>query len=210
VIKSASYDSSAGIYTFVRDSTSYYTYQGIKVSANAALDPKVYIPMPFLGPEDLKIYGEIAVLGWKNYSFLYEKRSERMPIMVGLNLPAFRLLDVLSIEVEYYNSSFINSYYSQYRGAGLPIPQFPSFGDAGGSATPAEVRQYESDARLDNWKWSVYAKKQVVKGIEIYAQAASDHIRTINAEAGPMPAMSPITNRNGKDWYYILRLQFGI
>jgi hypothetical protein len=209
VIESATYDTTLGAYVYEKDSSSFYTFQGIKVSANASVDPKAFVPMPFLGPEDLKLYGEIAVLGWKNYSYMYEKRTERMPIMVGLNLPAFKLLDVLALEVEYYNSPWINSFYSQYRGAGLPIPMIPGI-DQDGTADQATVDQYASDVRRDNWKWSLFARKQVVKGIEIYAQAASDHIRTINAEAGPMPAMTPITNRNGKEWYYIVRLQFGI
>lgn len=208
VITSATYDPVNQAYTFTRDSSSYYTYQGIKVSANASFDPKAYVDLPMLGSEDLKVYGEIAVLGWKNYDYLYEKRTERMPIMGGINLPTFKLLDVLSLEVEYYNSPWINSYFSQYRGSGMPIPIFPGAED--GSASSEEVAQYASDSRRDNWKWTVFAKKEIVKGIEIYGQAASDHIRTINAEAGPMPAMSPITNRNGKDWYYIMRLQFGI
>jgi hypothetical protein len=207
VITSASYDTVNSTYVYTRDSSSYYTFQGIKLSANAAFDPKAYIPMDFLGPQDLKVYGEIAVLGWKNYSYLYEDRTERMPVMVGVNLPAFKVLDVLSLEVEYYNNRHINSYYSQYRGSGLPIPMFPG---VEGQATLDEIAQYESDSKRDNWKWSVFAKKEIVKGIEIYAQAASDHIRPINAEAGAMPAMTPVTNRNGKDWYYIIRLQFGI
>lgn len=209
VITSAVYDSVAEAFTYTRDSSSFYTFQGLKVSANASLDPKAFIPMDFLGPQDLKLYGEVAVLGWKNYSYLYDKRSERMPIMVGFNLPTFKLLDLLAFEIEHYNSRFINSFYSQYRGAGLPIPMFPG-ADSEGAITPADLKQYEKDASEDNWKWSIFAKKQIVKGVEIYAQAASDHIRTINAEAGPMPAMTPITNRNGKEWYYILRLQFGI
>jgi hypothetical protein len=209
VITSAVYDSANATYVYQKDSSAYYTFQGLKLSANATLDPKALIPMEFLGPEDLKLYGEVAVLGWKNYPYLYEKRSERMPMMVGFNLPTFKLLDVLSIEFEYYNSRFINSFYSQYRGAGLPIPMFPG-ADAEGAVELDALKQYEKDAKEDNVKWSVFAKKQIVKGVEVYAQAASDHIRTINAEAGPMPAMTPITNRNGKQWYYILRLQFGI
>lgn len=208
VITSAVYDTINESYIFTRDSSSYYTFQGLKLSANAAFDPKAFIPMDFLGSEDLKVYGELAVLGWKNYPYLYDKRSERMPIMIGINLPTFKLLDVVSLEIEHYKSRYINSFWSQYRGAGLPIPMFPGAED--GAASPDEIKQYESDAKQDNWKWSLFAKKEIVQGVEVYLQAASDHIRTINAEAGPMPAMTPVTNRNGKEWYYIFRLQFGI
>lgn len=187
----------------IRDSSERYTFKGVKVTANASFDPKAYIPMDFLGSEDLKIYGELAVLGWKNYPYMYEKRTERMPVMGGINLPTFKLLDVLSFEIEYYNSPFFNSFKEPLYSA-LPIWQLPDYAD------PASVEQYEAAAKRDNWKWTVYGKKQITKGIEIYAQAASDHTRTFHVLEGLLPTMVPITNRNGKDWYYLVRFQFGI
>ncbi len=194
-------------YTYTRDTSSYYTFRGVKVSANASIDPKAYLPMSFLGPEDLKLYGEIAVLGWKNYSYLYEKRTERMPVMVGFNIPTFKLLDVLSIEGEYYNNQFVNNYRSLVYGS-VPIWNLPGFD---GSPVPvATYKAEQNNIKQDNWKWSLYGKKEVTKGISLYGQVASDHIRTITTENGPFPAFVPVTNRNGKEWYYIIRLDFGI
>ncbi len=189
----------------IRDSSSRYTFQGIKVTGTASFDPKAYVPLPeaFFGPEDFKVYGEVAVLGWKNYPFLYEKRTERMPIMGGVNIPTMRLLDVLSFEIEYYNSPFFNSFKEPLYSA-LPIWQLPDYSD------PASVAAYEAAAKRDNWKWTVYGRKRITRGVEIYAQAASDHIRTFHVLEGLMPTMVPITNRNGKDWYYLIRFQFGI
>jgi hypothetical protein len=189
----------------IRDSSSRYTFQGVKLTANASFDPKAFIPLPeaYFGAEDLKLYGEVAVLGWKNYDFLYEKRTERMPMMAGINIPTLKLLDVLSFELEYYNSRFFNSFKEPLYSA-LPIWQLPDYSDS------ASVARYESAAKRDNWKWTVYGKKRITKGIDIYAQAASDHIRTFHVLEGLLPTMVPITNRNGKDWYYLVRLQFGI
>lgn len=202
-------------YRVDRDSSHHYTFQGIKVSANASVDPKAFFPMDFLGPEDLKIYGEIAVLGWKNYPYYYEKRTERMPIMGGINLPTFKLLDVLSLEVEYYNNQFANNYRDVLYDA---YPTWPIFNDASGYPTKAELEAVIATAAdydkswndRDNWKWTVYGKKEVTKGIRIYAQAASDHLRTFNFNFGPFPAYVPVTNKNGKEWYYLVRLEFGI
>jgi hypothetical protein len=188
---------------YIRSTSERYTFQGVKVTATAAFDPKAYVPMSFLGPEDLKIYGEIAVLGWKNYGYLYEKRTERMPVMMGVNLPAFKLLDVLSLEVQHYDSPFMNDF-SQVLYGGLPIWNLPNLQD------PTAVAAYEAAAKRDNWKWSVYAKKEVTKGINIYAQAASDHFRPIHMLEGILPMMVPVTNGNGKEWYYIVRVSFGI
>lgn len=202
------------VYRYDRDSTSFYTFQGVKVSANASIDPKAYIPMSFLGPEDLKVYGEIAVLGWKNYSYLYEKRSERMPIMVGVNIPTFKLLDVLSLEVEYYNSKFVNNYRNVIYDA---IPTWYRTEELTETADPnvyiATEEDYnfnESWTKRDNWKWSLYGRKEVIKGVRVFAQAASDHMRPYTFDLGAFPAYVPVTNRNGKDWYYIVRLEFGI
>ena len=208
IITGVTYDSTSQFYTYTRDSTSYYSFQGIKLSATLSVDPKAYIPMPFLGPEDLKVYSEIALLGVKNYGYMYEDRTERMPVMVGINLPTFKLLDVLSVEVEHYKSKFVNNYKNPLW-ASVPL-WFPP-GIDGQSVEPAWVVENESLVRRDDWKWSVYAKKEITKGINIYAQAASDHIRTIGADFGaPSPTYVPITNRNGKEWYYIVRLDFGI
>jgi hypothetical protein len=206
VIISSSYDSASQTYSVVRDSNSYYTFQGVKVMASASFDPKAFVPMPFLGAEDLKLYGEIALLGVKNYGYLYEDRLERMPVMVGINLPTFKLLDILSVEVEHYNSKFVNDItklvYSQ-----SPIWNVP---DDGSLDSQEDYNLTQGEINRDNWKWSVYGKKTITKGIEIYGQAASDHLRTINLNGGPLPTMVPVTNRNGKDWYYLIRLQFGI
>ena len=211
-------DSGSGEYRYRidRDSNQYYTFQGIKLSANASVDPKAFIPTgDLLGPEDLKVYGEIALLGVKNYPHYYEKRTERMPVMMGVNLPAFKLLDVLSLEVEYYNNQFANNYSNVLYDA---YPTWPEFNDATGYGTLAELQAVVDAEKAyndkwnshDNWKWTVYAKKNVTKGVRIYAQAASDHLRTINFNLGPFPSYVPVTNKNGKEWYYLIRLEFGI
>lgn len=205
---SANYAYSDGpfYYNYTRDSSSYYTFQGVKLIGRASFDPKAYISLPMLGAQDLKLYGEIAVLGVKNYDFLYDKITERMPVMVGFNLPTFKLLDVLSFELEYYNSSLPNSMNTPINSS-LPIGDY--LGGTGG-VTQGDIDQFNSDIRNDNWKWSVYTTRTVTKGLQIYGQIASDHIRTINYNRGASPTYAPVTNRNGKDWYYLVRFEFGI
>ncbi len=118
--------------------TSYYTFRSTKVMARAAISPLRFVPdfkirppiifgdHPFFGSQDLKIYGEIAVLGTQNYmaydSFAqkasinpytgdstfspipgtgkpspdsvnyYNNIKDRMPVMLGVNLPTTPLL----------------------------------------------------------------------------------------------------------------------
>jgi hypothetical protein len=80
----------------VRD-TIKYTYRGVKTIARIMFDPAAFFTPSFrsgaklfLGKEDLKLYGEIAVLGWKNYPGWYKNFNERVPAMFGFNCPTFQ------------------------------------------------------------------------------------------------------------------------
>ena len=71
-------DNSTKYFTENGDSA-FYTYRSIKLMGRASLNPQRFIPefklplpqffgtAPFFGKEDLKVYGEISVLGLKNY-----------------------------------------------------------------------------------------------------------------------------------------------
>ncbi|MEO6097454.1 MAG: hypothetical protein ABIW76_18105 [Fibrobacteria bacterium] len=205
-------DGSGGeYYLYTYDTSSYYTFQGLKIGGRISLDPKAFLRETSMGPQDLKIYAEVAVLGWKNYPFLYEKRSERMPMMAGFNFPTFRLLDLLSIEVQYYKSGFENNIYqvfmSQVPTWTLVDPSGLALGK-GYAAVAAKAAEQNERIAGDNLKWSVYAKKEVYKGLRLYAQVASDHMRPTDVNQNPFSV--PVTNGNGKEWYYLLRLEFGI
>ena len=52
------------------DSTGHYTFAGTKLMARASFDPKPFFKSfadRFLGPNDLRIYSEAAILGLKDY-----------------------------------------------------------------------------------------------------------------------------------------------
>jgi hypothetical protein len=194
---------------YIYDTTSFYTFQGVKLMARASFDPKAYVTMDMLGPQDLKVFGEIALLGVKDYDFYYEKKTERMPVMFGFNAPTFRFLDVLSFQMEYYNSPFPNSIENAYR---YQMPTLP-FVNSGPSGTISEqdpnlFKRDLDEVTKDNWKWSLLAKKTVVRGLTIYAQAANDNQRLVNWKAEQ--SYAPVTNIEWKDWYYMMRLEMGI
>jgi hypothetical protein len=195
-----------GPYIYLRDTTRFYTFQGIKAMGRISFDPKIFLggPGPF-GPQDLKIYAEAAVLGWKNYPVLYAKRSERMPVMAGFNFPTFGFLEVLSFEVEHFGSRVPDNIAQVYTNL-LPIPEFYSK-----FKSVDTLSHYDPDDPAlsdDDWKWSLYARKRVFGGLRIHAQAASDHMRP--TEYNLQPFWMPVTNRFGKDWYYLVRLEMGI
>jgi hypothetical protein len=175
------------------------TFRGTKGMARVTFDPKALFNASVFGDEDLKLYCEAAFLGFKNYPVWWEKPLERMPVMFGLNLPAFKLLDVLAVEVEYYKSPYINTAENAWRYRS-PLP---FTGLAGHSKIEDVVPKHD-----DDWKWSVYASKKFGR-MRISAQVASDHILKTPYVPGP-PTSAKYTEicPGTKDWYWMLRAMF--
>ena len=173
-------------YTVGGDTTSkYYTFRGIKIMGRLSFDPKPFIPGSgsIFGKEDLKIYGEAAILGLQNYpandsanSFLsthnniwgYDSLKNKIPVLLGFNVPMFKVLDVFSVEAEWYGCPYPNNYATELgkgNSQSLPLPDWYGRGDRG------YVVQ-------DNWKWSVYLKKMFMnEHFGVIVQCARDHIR---------------------------------
>lgn len=181
---------------------SYYTFKGFKAMGRAAINPQAWLQSELLGPQDLKIYGELAILGVQNYPFYYEKITERMPIMLGFNLPTFKLFDVFSIEVEYYKSKFQNNIRDVFQ-LSYPKWQLPP-----GVTTTTYQALVDSTTieTEDDLHWSIYAKKSIYEGVSLFVQAASDHMRVMSFNAEPSDL--PVT-RKPSQWYYVARLEMG-
>jgi hypothetical protein len=160
----------------------YYTPAGIMLMTRASLDLKKLLPADNLSPEDLRLYAEVAVLGVQNYPVYYKKITERMPVMVGFNLPTFRLLDLFSVQFEYFNSPNLNNTYTVgQKNWALPyLPEDNAFSE----------KEWNDLTKKDNLSWSILARKRVLGGLSLNAQVARDHMRTI-----------------GTDWYYGSRFE---
>jgi len=89
--------------------TTRYSLQGTKLMAMFSLDLKRLLGFRSMGPNDFKLYGELAVLGTKNYGTVYNDITQRIPVTVGFNLPTFGWLDLFSLEVEWYGAKYRNS-----------------------------------------------------------------------------------------------------
>jgi hypothetical protein len=188
----------------ITSDTSYYTFKGIKAMARLSIDTKVLLPKngipSFFGREDCKLYAELAVLGVQNQGACYDKLVERMPIMAGFNFPAFNFLDVISCQMEYYQSPYPNDYgntftYSQ-PGFAAPI----SYNDQQNPSPRLE--QYKHD----NWKWSVYVNKFFgpSKHFGIVGQAARDHWRTMSTFEGNRDYGDALIKT--RHWYWATKL----
>ena len=166
-----------------------WTFKGVKAMGRVAVNLGSMIPEAYRGPEDLRVFAEAAVLGWENQPIYYAKRSERIPVMVGINLPTAKALDVLTVQGEYYKSPYNDI--DLYNLSSLPIWK---------TATTDSVH-------ADDFRWAVYAKKSVNKAMTAYAQVASDNFRLTD---GSLKMSSVPLIHSPKDWYYLVRLEFNL
>ncbi len=168
--------------------------QGIKLMARAAVDLGFLIPERVRGPEDLRLFGEVGVLGVEDQPYYYEKLTERMPVMAGFNLPTLQLLDVISLQVEYYSSPFNGI--KAYTESSLPI------------WTVQDYQTRDADAlKVNKWKWSAYASKQLNRLLKLNAQVANDHLRLRTFDASL--SQYDLT-QSPNNWYYLVNMEMSL
>jgi len=213
--------------------TTFFTHQGTKLDATLSLDlKKLFGGMGSLGEDDLKLYGEAALLGWTNYGKAYGKISERIPVMVGFNAPTWRLLNHLSVEVEYYGAKYRNDLallgYNDIvadwtkQEHPIPSPKPPSNSNYGidslgyfkklngDSVYVGGTAMDKSNVTKDNLKWSVYVDKIVANHIQFVGQIANDHYRPRPVASGLISSLGGTAEAfaSPKDWYYMIRVGY--
>jgi hypothetical protein len=176
----------------------WMSFAGTKVMGRVTIDFKSLFPaggMDFLGSAALKLYGEVAVLGWKdypklaNYPIAYDKWFQRTPFTVGFNFPTYKFLDILNTEIEYLNTPYMNSTLE------------PIF-----SLLPLQDQNFLG--QRTNLKWSVYAKKTIGKRMILSAQVANDHFIPKSGHDDPtIQDYHDVTLRHG-DWWWNFRARF--
>jgi hypothetical protein len=182
--------------------TTYFSFAGTKLMGRITLDPKRLLSTDIFGEEDLKIYAEAAILGTRNYPIYedstvrYDILTERMPIMAGVHIPTFKLLDVLAFEMEYYPSRYLNNFSQE---ANTPLLPLPYTARTDGADTTQAHRV----------KWSIYAKKTFGAKLQIVAQAARDH-RRAPCNSYDLRFVDFGDNTVKKDeWYYLIKVVYG-
>lgn len=211
--------------------TLYFTHKGIKLMGMFSVDFKSLLGISNQSPDDLKLYGEVAVIGVENYGKTYDKLGERIPMMLGFNFPTFGLLDHLSLEVEYFKNRYRNdmALLGNQRNVAdwtlqdhpIPSPAPPRYSDYGiengvwvngngdttqVAGTPLDVENLHSD----DFKWSLHLEKTIHSSIRLTGQIANDHYRPraiatgfITQAGGTAEAFS-----SNSDWYFMLRLGY--
>jgi len=165
----ASYEISPG-------DTGFYTFTGTKLMAHATIDPLFFIRGSKFGKllgQGGKLYGEVAILGLKDYPktianpWGYDTLDQKMPLMFGITLPIPVVFDALALEFENYACPYPNDYSQVFqKGWPVPLPGVMATGDYN-----------MSTYRHDDWKWSIYARKQFGRHFELVGQIGRDHQR---------------------------------
>ncbi|HLP39931.1 MAG TPA: hypothetical protein VK465_00360, partial [Fibrobacteria bacterium] len=180
----------------------------------------------------LKLYAEGAVLGLKNCGKTYNDITKRMPLMIGVELPTFGLLDFLSIEVEQFKSPYRNDLIrigntnnvADWTQIAHPIPSPKPVDNSdyaiheNGYWTTAMFDSVyvkgtaldKENVTSDDIKWSLNLEKAFSKHIRFSGQVANDHFRPrptstnlITASGGTAEAFNEPSN-----WYFMFRMGY--
>jgi hypothetical protein len=188
-----------------RPKLEYYSASAILLMARATFDPKKLFESELFGSEDLKIYAEVNVLGVENKPIYYKKITERMPIMFGMNLPGFKILDLIAIQGEYINSPWLNNTSNRSRDR-RNVPYIPNSVDK-----LLSVNDFNDAATKDNFKWSALLQKNLGGNFSIRVQAANDHLHLPSSSfyVGPQFDHNEITVLP-EHWYWSTQLAWGL
>lgn len=183
------------------------TFRSVKLDSRLTLDFRQLLNNPdIMSKNDFKLYFETAIVGLKDPKYypnadttITPSAANRMPFLFGVNIPTFKILDILSFEVEYCNSPYSNDWWGGMDGSPSPEPNNVFGTDSVWDHTYKE---------LDNFKWTLYLKKSISK-FDIIFFFANDHIfyETRSAENQAYTEQSLRTEKD-KHWY--LKLQYNL
>jgi hypothetical protein len=219
------HDSTNGTFTKVDDTTAIWSsrdttllsHRGTKLMGRFSFDPKFLFGRGPFGPNDLRIYGEAAVIGTRNYPGVYENISERIPVMFGFNIPTFGLLDDCALEVEWYGAKFRDDYYKLVKETS-PIPvsnhsqEYDRKADAQGrleSDTTIAFSDVDVEhTTKDDLKWSLYMSKTLQNVVKISLQIANDHYRPWEDSPSGATTRYESAFTDPADYYAMMRIGF--
>jgi hypothetical protein len=176
------------------------TFKGVKVMGRASLNLGEVVGLEEANHGPFKAFAEVAVLGIQNQPYFYDKLEERIPLMFGMHIPTFGLLDLLSFQVQYFKSPWPDDKRLQFDQS-VPVPKLPTRLDA------YYLQKAQGLYEEDDIKWTLVLKKNLFTGLDLQIQAANDHFR--HMDPFTIPTDIPLTNRKDH-WYYLMRLSWGM
>ena len=105
-----------------------------------------------------------------NYSFNpygYDDLKRRRPVLLGFNIPLWKILDVFAVEFEHLDSPYPNDYKNVVKNYHRPLPVV---------VDSNEVYYTPEIYSKDNWKFCVYTKKNIGEHFSMILQISRDHL----------------------------------
>ena len=124
--------------------------------------------------------------------------------MLGINVPTFRLLETLSIEVEKNSSIYPNANQYNQRDIGRKGSTFSAPAQPTIFSTNLEGGTIRRIGTRTTCRWSILAHRDIVKGIALTGQVASDNARGYVYPSGRR--YWALFREPGKDWYWMFKL----
>jgi hypothetical protein len=182
------------------------TFKAIELMGRFSLNLGSLFGMDDAATGPFKLFAEAALLGVENQPYYFEDRSERIPVMFGVDIPTFRLLDLFAVQLEYFKNSWPDNNFNVFHD-GLPSPTLPP--TANGNTGPGlyESRKAAGFYKRDDLKWSIMLQRTLVPGWLMDLQIANDHFRGQD-QYGQASAL-PVTQAKS-DWYYLLRFAWSM
>ena len=124
--------------------------------------------------------------------------------MLGLNIPTWGVLDLLSVEGEYWKNPYLNSDFKVANSTTGPVaaPYLDGNTNLGLSARDA--------VDGDDFRWSVTATKSLWKSLSVTAKASSDHMQIMQLFTNRFDRSYGDVMLQKDSWYYVLRVQVAI
>jgi hypothetical protein len=119
-----------------------------------------------------------------------------MPFMIGFNIPCFKILDLLTAEIEIFNSPWPNRWAGNENYG--PRPQQPKL-----VYDSTSLKNYQHD---DNVKWGFYLKKRI-SNFQISAFAANDHFIYVTFDPENRPCFEQSLRKPG-NWHWYIKLLY--
>lgn len=162
---------------------------GTKVMGRLRVDPKAAFGYEsgVFAKDDFVIYGELALLGLKDYPQFYQKKSRRMPVMFGINFPGFNYFK-WSFEMEYYGSRISQDNLAAQNGSWIPV-----------------IDDARIDNKRDDWKYSFNASTVLAGNLVLLGQIANDDLRL---GGNHDDATGKQALRTPSDWYWTTKIAY--
>jgi hypothetical protein len=185
--------------TGLKRDTTYLGFNGTKLMADFEINFQKLLGLEGgFGPDDLKLYGEAALMGMdfdKAHTEIYGSMAQRIPVMIGFNFPVFNYLDHLSLEAEWYGAKFRDDIWRMEPDIFRPVSPIPF--------------DYSNNAKRyhrDDIKWALHLARTIQGHFKVSGQIANDHFRPFGIANSP--ATYEVATSTPKDWYWMSKIAY--